>query len=136
VSALTQLNIDQHNRVATTDTRLVRRIVRDNATRGYTAQVTIGRWEAVRAGENRWIFPFQENADVMFNSALVYEHAVLKPLVEPLLRQIRPGSPEYMEAERLLAFLEWFLPCPPDHIPDNSLLREFIGGSTLRDFAV
>jgi uridine kinase len=136
VSALTQLNIDQHNRVPTTDTRLVRRIVRDNATRGYTAMVTIGRWESVRAGENRWIFPFQENADVMFNSALVYEHAVLKPVAEPLLRQIRPGHPEYLEAGRLLAFLEWFLPCMSEHIPDNSLLREFIGGSTLRDFIV
>ena len=136
VSALTQLNIDRHNRVPTTDTRLVRRIVRDSATRGYTARDTIGRWEAVRAGENRNIFPYQENADVMFNSALVYEHAVLKPLVEPLLRQIRPGSPEYMEADRLLAFLEWFLPCSPEHTPDNSILREFIGGSTLRDFTV
>jgi len=136
VSALTQLNIDQHNRVPTTDTRLVRRIVRDNATRGYTARDTINRWEVVRAGENRNIFPYQENADVMFNSALVYEHAVLKPLVEPLLRQIRPGTPEYLEAERLLAFLEWFLPCSPEYIPDNSLLREFIGGSTLRDFTV
>jgi uridine kinase len=90
----------------------------------------------VRAGENRNIFPYQENADAMFNSALVYEHAVLKPLVEPLLRQIRPGSPEYMEADRLLAFLEWFLPCSSEHVPDNSLLREFIGGSTLRDFTV
>ena len=136
VSALTQLNIDRHNRVPTTDTRLVRRIVRDSATRGYTARTTINRWEAVRAGENRWIFPYQENADVMFNSALVYEHAVLKPLVEPLLRQIRPGSPEYREADRLLAFLEWFLPCSSEHVPDNSLLREFIGGSTLRDFTV
>jgi uridine kinase len=136
VSALTQLNIDRHNRVPTTDTRLVRRIARDNATRGYTARDTIGRWEAVRAGENRNIFPFQENADVMFNSALVYEHAVLKPLVEPLLRQIRPGAPEYSEADRLLAFLEWFLPGPPEHVPGNSLLREFIGGSALRDFAV
>jgi uridine kinase len=136
VSALTQLNIDRHNRVPTTDTRLVRRIVRDSATRGYTAKATISRWEAVRAGENRNIFPFQENADVMFNSALVYEHAVLKPLVEPLLRQIRPGSPEYREADRLLAFLEWFLPCSSEHVPDNSLLREFIGGSTLRDFTV
>jgi uridine kinase len=136
VSALTQLNIDRHNRVPTTDTRLVRRIVRDNATRGYTARDTISRWEAVRAGETRNIFPYQENADVMFNSALVYEHAVLKPLVEPLLRQIRPGSPEYMEADRLLAFLEWFLPCSSEHVPDNSLLREFIGGSTLRNFTV
>jgi len=136
VSALTQLNIDRHNRVPTTDTRLVRRIVRDNATRGYIARTTISRWESVRAGENRWIFPYQENADAMFNTALVYEHAVLKPLVEPLLRQVRPGSAEFMEADRLLAFLEWFLPCPPDHVPDNSLLREFIGGSTLRDFTV
>jgi len=136
VSALTQLNIDRHNRVPTTDTRLVRRIVRDTATRGYTARDTIGRWEAVRAGENRNIFPYQENADVMFNSSLVYEHAILKPLVEPLLRQIKPGSPEYMEADRLLAFLEWFLPCSPEHVPDNSILREFIGGSTLRDFTV
>jgi uridine kinase len=136
VSALTQLNVDRHNRVPTTDTRLVRRIVRDSATRGYTARETFGRWEAVRAGENRNIFPYQENADVMFNSALVYEHAVLKPLVEPLLRQIKPGSPEYVEAERLLAFLEWFLPCSPEHVPDNSILREFIGGSTLRDFTV
>jgi uridine kinase len=136
VSALTQLNIDRHNRVPTTDTRLVRRIVRDSATRGYTARETIGRWEAVRAGENRNIFPYQENADVMFNSALVYEHAVLKPLVEPLLRQIKPGSPEFMEADRLLAFLEWFLPCSPEHVPDNSILREFTGGSTLRDFTV
>jgi len=136
VSALTQLNIDRHNRVPTTDTRLVRRIVRDSATRGYTARDTISRWEAVRAGENRNIFPYQENADVMFNSALVYEHAVLKPLVEPLLRQIRPGSPEYTEAERLLAFLEWFLPCSSEHVPGNSLLREFLGGSTLRDFTV
>ncbi len=136
VSALTQLNIDRHNRVPTTDTRLVRRIVRDSATRGYPARTTINRWEAVRAGESRNIFPYQENADVMFNSALVYEHAVLKPLVEPLLRQIRPGSLEYMEADRLLAFLEWFLPCSSEHVPDNSLLREFIGGSTLRDFTV
>jgi uridine kinase len=136
VSALTQLNIDRHNRVPTTDTRLVRRIVRDSATRGYTARDTIARWEAVRAGENRNIFPFQENADVMFNSSLVYEHAILKPLVEPLLRQIRPGCPEYMEADRLLAFLEWFLPCSPEYVPDNSILREFIGGSTLRDFTV
>jgi len=136
VSALTQLNIDLHNRVPTTDTRLVRRIVRDSATRGYTARDTINRWEAVRAGESRNIFPFQENADVMFNSALVYEHAVLKPVVEPLLRQIRPGGPEYMEAERLLAFLEWFLPCSQERVPGNSLLREFVGGSALRDFTV
>ncbi|HEY4722256.1 MAG TPA: nucleoside kinase, partial [Anaerolineae bacterium] len=134
VSALTQLNIDQHNRVATTDTRLVRRIVRDARERGYTARDTISRWEKVRAGESRNIFPFQENANEMFNSALVYEHAALKTLAEPLLRQIRPGTPEYSEAERLLAFLEWFLPAPLDFVPDNSILREFIGGSSLKDF--
>ena len=134
VSALTQLNIDRHNRVTTTDTRLVRRIVRDARERGYTARDTISRWEKVRAGENRNIFPFQENADVMFNSALVYEHAALKEQVEPLLRQIRPGTPEYSESERLLAFLQWFRAAPADFTPDNSILREFIGGSSLRDF--
>ena len=134
VSALTQLNIDSHNRIATTDTRLVRRIARDARERGYAARDTIGRWEKVRAGESRNIFPYQENADTMFNSALVYEHAALKSLVEPLLRQIRPGTPEYLEAERLLAFLDWFLPAPLEVIPDNSILREFIGGSSLKDF--
>jgi uridine kinase len=134
VSALTQLNIDQHNRISTTDTRLVRRIVRDARERGYSARDTINRWEQVRNGENRNIFPFQENTDVMFNSALVYEHAALKLQAEPLLRQIRPGTPEYVEADRLLAFLEWFRPAPIDFIPDNSILREFIGGSSLKDF--
>lgn len=134
VSALTQLNIDRHNRVSTTDTRLLRRIVRDAHYRGYSAQTTINRWESVRRGEERNIFPYQENADAMFNSALVYELAVLKPFAEPLLRQVEPGSLEYVEVKRLLAFLEWFLPCGPDLIPDNSILREFIGGSILRDF--
>ena len=136
VSALTQLNLDDHNRVSTTDTRLVRRIVRDARERGYSARDTISRWNKVREGETRNIFPYQENADVMFNSALVYEHAVLKPIVEPLLRQVRPGTPEFIEAERVLAFLDWFLPCPSDFVPDNSLLREFIGGSSLKDFKV
>jgi uridine kinase len=134
VSALTQLNIDQHNRISTTDTRLVRRIVRDARERGYSARDTISRWDQVRSGEGRNIFPFQENADVMFNSALVYEHAALKLQVEPLLRQIRSGTPEYVEADRLLAFLEWFRPVSIDFIPDNSILREFIGGSSLKDF--
>jgi uridine kinase len=133
VSALTQLSIDHHNRIPTTDTRLLRRIVRDAATRGYAARDTIDRWESVRRGETRNIFPYQENADVMFNSALVYELAVLKPFAEPLLRQIEPGSLEYIEAKRLLAFLQWFLPCSPDLVPDNSILREFIGGSILQD---
>ncbi len=136
VSALTQLNIDKHNRVPTTDTRLLRRIVRDAAQRGYSAQQTIERWESVRRGEKRWIFPFQEHADGMFNSALVYELAVLKPLAEPLLLQVRPGSRAYVEAKRLLAFLDWFEPLTPDLVPDNSILREFVGGSILRDFQV
>ena len=119
VSALTQLNIDHHNRVSTSDTRLLRRIVRDAANRGYSAQETIQMWEKVRRGEGGNIFPFQENADAMFNSALVYELAVLKPFAEPLLRQVEPGTMEYVEVKRLLAFLNWFLSCAPDFIPDN-----------------
>ncbi|MFQ5576983.1 MAG: nucleoside kinase [Anaerolineae bacterium] len=135
VSALTQLNLDNHNRVPTTDTRLLRRIVRDAAQRGYTATDTIVRWPKVRRGEHRWIFPFQENADVLFNAALIYELAVLKPLAEPLLLQIEPGKPAHREAKRLLSFLQWFEPLPGgDIIPDNSILREFIGGSILRDY--
>ncbi|UCH60274.1 MAG: nucleoside kinase [Anaerolineales bacterium] len=134
VSALTQVNLDRHNRVSTTDTRLIRRIVRDARERGYTAQQTIQRWESVRRGEKRYIFPYQENADVMFNSALVFELSVLKPLAEPLLRQVPHGKPEYIEAKRLLAFLEWFLPLDSETIPDNSILREFIGGSILHEF--
>ena len=136
VSALTQLNLDRHNRVSTTDTRLIRRIVRDARERGYNAAHTIRMWESVRRGEKRHIFPFQENADVMFNSALAYEMAVLKPFAEPLLRQVQFGTPEYVEAKRLLAFLEWFLPLDVNLVPDNSLLREFLGGSILKDFTV
>lgn len=134
-SALTQLNLDSHNRVSTTDTRLIRRIVRDAARRGYSASDTIGRWESVRRGERRYIFPYQENADVMFNSALVYEGAALAPLAEPLLRQVTYGTPEHVEAKRLLAFLDWFVPVDASLIPDNSILREFIGGSNLDGFA-
>ena len=136
ISALTQLNLDQHNRVPTTDTRLIRRIVRDATYRGYSAQETISRWDSVRRGERKYIFPYQEHADVMFNSALLYELAVLRPLVEPLLLQIRPKTPEYIEARRLLAFLSWFLPADSKWVPDNSILREFIGGSALRDFSL
>ncbi|MBN1139336.1 MAG: nucleoside kinase [Anaerolineae bacterium] len=136
VSALTQLNIDKHNRIPTTDTRLIRRTVRDAAQRGYSAYQTIERWEAVRNGEKRWIFPFQEHADVMFNSALVYELAVLKPLAEPLLLQVKPRTRPHLEAKRLLAFLDWFEPLIPDLVPDNSILREFVGGSILQDFRV
>lgn len=134
VSALTQLNLDRHNRVSTTDTRLIRRIVRDARERGYNATQTLQRWESVRRGEKRYIFPYQENADVMFNSALVYELSVLKKLAEPLLRQVPYNKPEFVEAKRLLAFLEWFLPLESDLIPDNSILREFIGGSILQVF--
>jgi uridine kinase len=134
VSCLTQLNLDLHNRISTTDTRMLRRIVRDATERGYSAQQTIQRWDSVRRGEKRHIFPYQENADDMFNSALAYELSALKPLAEPLLRQVPFGVPEYIEAKRLLAFLEWFLPVDSNLIPDNSLLREFIGGSILRDF--
>ena len=135
-AALTQLNLDRHNRVSTADTRLIRRIVRDARARGYTAQQTISRWESVRRGEELYIFPYQENADVMFNSALVYELSALQPLAEPLLRQVPRGTPEFIEAKRLLAFLEWFLPVDADLIPDNSILREFIGGSILEDFKI
>ncbi|NMB53415.1 MAG: nucleoside kinase [Leptolinea sp.] len=134
VSCLTQLNLDRHNRISTTDTRMLRRIVRDATERGYSAQQTIQRWDSVRRGEKDHIFPYQENADDMFNSALAYELSALKPLAEPLLRQVPFGVPEYIEAKRLLAFLEWFLPVDSSLIPDNSLLREFIGGSILRDF--
>jgi uridine kinase len=133
-SALTQLNLDRHNRISTTDTRLVRRIVRDARERGYTARETIQRWESVQRGEKRYIFPYQENADIMFNSALAYELSALKPYAEPLLRQVPFGTREYIEAKRMLALLEWFQPVPTDLIPDNSILREFVGGSILKDF--
>ena len=134
VSALTQVNIDRYNRVPTTDVRLLRRIVRDARTRGYWAAETIGRWESVHRGERDFIFPYQENADAMFNSALAYELSALKPLAEPLLLQIRPGKPGYIEAKRLLTFLQWFEPIPVEPIPDNSILREFVGGSNLERF--
>ena len=136
VSALTQINLDRHNRVSTTDTRLIRRIVRDARERGYSATQTIARWESVRRGEKRYIFPYQENADAMFNSALVYELSALKPLVEPLLRQVTFRTSEYIEARRLIAFLEWFLPLDADLIPANSIVREFLGGSGLKDFKI
>jgi uridine kinase len=129
VSALTQLNLDRHNRVATSDCRLVRRVVRDAATRGYSATATLKRWDSVVRGEKQHIFRFQENADAVFNSALVHELAVLRPFAEPLLLQVRPDTPEFVESNRLLSFLTWFRPAPPEHVPDNSILREFIGGS-------
>ncbi|MDE6259430.1 MAG: nucleoside kinase [Oscillospiraceae bacterium] len=128
ISCLTTLNIDDHNRIPTTDARLLRRIERDARTRGYSAQATIKMWPSVRRGEENNIFPFQDSADVIFNSALVYETALLKPYVQPLLFGVPRDSEEYMEAKRLLKFLNYFLPIPADNIPKTSLVREFIGG--------
>ena len=129
ISALTQLNIDEHNRIPTTDGRLLRRIVRDARTRGTSAKDTIARWPSVRRGEEANIFPYQEQADVMFNSALVYELACIKVYAEPLLFGIDKSEPEYLEAKRLLKFLDYFISVPSEDIPHNSLLREFVGGS-------
>ena len=129
ISALTQLNIDEHNRMPTTDGRLIRRMVRDARTRGTSAKDTIAMWPSVRRGEEENIFPFQEGADVMFNSALVYELAVLKQFAEPLLFGIPESDPSYMEAKRLLKFLDYFLGISSEDIPKNSIVREFVGGS-------
>jgi len=137
VSALTALNIDSHNRIPTTDVRLIRRIVRDAHHRGYTAQDTLRRWRSVRRGEKRNIFPFQENADSIFNSSLVYELAALRYFADPLLLQVPANTPEHIEANRLLSFLGWVKPLSSKQrslIPDTSLIREFIGGSILRDY--
>ncbi len=134
ISAFTQLNLDKHNRVPTTDTRMLRRIVRDAAKRGYSAVDTIRRWPSVRRGEKNHIFPYQSNANVFFNSALVYELSVLKRYAQPLLLQVEPGTPERIEANRLLAFLQWFEPIADDGIPSDSILREFVGGSILENF--
>ena len=128
ISCLTTLNIDDHNRIPTTDARLLRRIERDARTRGYSAQATIKMWPSVRRGEETNIFPFQDSADVIFNSALLYETALLKPYVQPLLFGVPRDSEEYIEAKRLLKFLNYFLPIPADNIPKTSLMREFIGG--------
>ena len=129
ISALTSLNVDGHNRIPTTDGRLLRRMVRDARTRGSSATRTLQMWPSVRRGEEENIFPYQESADVMFNSALIYELAVLKPYAEPLLYSVKQGEPEYYEAQRLLKFLGYFLSVPADSIPNNSLMREFCGGS-------
>ena len=129
LSALTQLNIDEHNRIRTTDGRLIRRMIRDARTRGNSAQMTLNRWDAVRLGEEANIFPYQEDADVVFDSSLIYEMAAMKPFAEALLFQIPEDCPESMEATRLLKFLDYFLAIDTARIPVNSLLREFIGGS-------
>lgn len=125
---MTQLNIDEHNRIPTTDGRLIRRIVRDARTRGASAKATIAMWNSVRRGEEENIFPYQESADVMFNSALIYELAVLKLYAEPLLFSITQEEPEYNEAKRLLKFLDYFVGVPCEMIPNNSILKEFVGG--------
>jgi uridine kinase len=132
VSALTQLVLDDHNRIFTTDTRLCRRIIRDRLFRGTRAAETIEGWRSVRAGENSWIFPFQEDANVIFNSALPYEHALLKPYAERYLAEVRRGHPSFMEASRLLRFFGLFIPILENEVPGNSILREFIGGSAFR----
>ena len=129
-SALTTLLLDNHNYIPTTDNRLLRRIIRDHKYRGVSAQETIRRWPSVRAGENRWIFPFQENADAMFNTAMLFELAVLKRAAEPLLEQVPESAPEHAEAYRLLKFLRYIKPIPETQIPPTSLLREFLGGSS------
>ena len=132
ITALTQLCIDEHNRVPSADGRLIRRIVRDNRTRGYSASRTLAMWDSVRRGEEKNIFPYQESADVFFSSALPYEIAALKTYVTPLLFQVTPDDPSYQEAKRLLKFLDYFLAIPAEGIPVNSILREFIGGGCFR----
>lgn len=132
ISALTQLNIDEHNRMSTTDGRLIRRMVRDVRTRGTQAQNTIAMWQSVRRGEEAYIFPFQEEADIMFNSALIYELAILKQYAEPILFGIERNYPEYIEAKRLLKFFDYFIGVSSEDVPKNSILREFIGGSVFK----
>ena len=130
VSALTTVSLDNHNYIPTTDNRLLRRIIRDYNYRGYSAEETIKRWPSVRAGEEKWIFPYQENADAMFNSALLFELSVLKSHVDPILYQVPESSPTFSEACRLRRFMEYFIPVPDHDLPPTSLLREFLGGSS------
>ena len=132
VSALTTISLDDHNWIPTTDNRLVRRIIRDFNFRGYSAQQTISRWASVRAGEDKWIFPYQENADVMFNSSMLYEFAVFRSHIEPILNMVRNDCEEYAEAHRLLKFIKYFTPIRDNEIPPTSLMREFIGGSSFK----
>ena len=132
VSALTTISLDDHNWIPTTDNRLLRRIIRDFNYRGYSARETISRWPSVRAGEDKWIFPYQENADVMFNSALLFEFAVLRCHAEPILTSVPRNCPEYAEAYRLLKFIKYFTPIQDKEIPFTSLLREFLGGSSFK----
>lgn len=132
VSALTSISLDSHNWIPTTDNRLLRRIIRDYRFRGYSAKETIARWPSVRRGEDKWIFPYQENADAMFNSAMIYEFAALRRFAEPILMEVLEDEPEYAEAFRLLRFLRYFRYIPDEELPATSLLREFLGGSSFR----
>ena len=133
ISALTELNLDDHNRLSTTDNRILRRIIRDNRTRNNDVEYTLKTWDSVRRGEEKYIFPYQDDADFTFNSALIYEIGVLKTYVEPLLYSVSQDSPYYEEAKRLINFLRLFLPIPSDVIPQDSILREFIGGSCFHE---
>jgi uridine kinase len=126
------LNLDNHNRIPTSYLRLLRRIVRDYETRNSSVQRTLSMWDSVRRGEKRWIFPYQENADVMFNSALLFELAIIKDYAEPILRKVPNNRPEYSEAYRLRKFLAYFVPLQDKELPPTSLLREFLGGSSFR----
>ena len=132
ISCLTQMNIDEHNRIPTTDARLLRRITRDARVRGNSARATLQRWPSVGRGELKYIFPFQEDADIVFNSSVIYETAVLKPYAEALLFGVPKDCPEFVEAKRLLKFLDYFLTIPNDDVPETSILREFIGGGVYK----
>jgi uridine kinase len=132
VSALTSISLDDHNWIPTSDNRLIRRIIRDYKYRNYSAQETISRWPSVRAGEDKWIFPYQENADVMFNSAMLYELGVLRPYIEPILMEVPQNCPEFAEAYRLRRFIQYFTAIKDLELPPTSLLREFLGGSSFK----
>ena len=132
VSALTTILLDNHNYIPATDNRLLRRIIRDYNYRGYSAEETIGRWPSVRRGEDKWIFPYQENADAMFNSAMLFELAILKEHAMPILNRVPQNRPEYSEAYRLRKFLQYFVPVQDNELPPTSLLREFLGGSSFK----
>ena len=131
-SVLTSISLDNHNWIPTTDNRLLRRIIRDYRFRGYSARDTIARWRSVRRGEDKWIFPYQENADAMFNSAMIYELAAIKKFAEPILAEVRECEPENAEAYRLMRFLRYFNSIPETGLPGTSLLREFLGGGTFK----
>ena len=133
IAPLTELNVDNHNRISTSDNRLLRRIIRDNRTRNYSVDHTLKQWASVREGEEKYIFPYQDESDAMVNSAAIYEIGVLKTYVEPLLYSVENTSPYYEDAKRLINFLRLFLPIPADSIPEDAVIREFIGESYFQD---